>query len=94
MNVPAGIKVVPCRGCGQKIFFARTPTGACMPFDVGSLVYEETGQRDGNMPQMRVRDHAWISHYRTCTKPEQFSKAKEPSTTEGPCPPNTSPSAS
>lgn len=93
MNAPAGVTVVPCKGCGQKIFFARTPTGARMPFDASSLVYEETGQKADNMPQMRIRRHAWVSHYRTCTKPEQFSRSKSPST-EAQCPPSTSPSAS
>jgi len=96
-RTPPNAKVVPCKGCGQLIFFALTPLGKLMPLDVSSLVYEVASGENDRVPTLRIRDNAWISHYRTCTKASQFSRSGSSSpavATEGPCPPSTSTPAS
>lgn len=90
-------KLVPCKGCGQLIFFARTATGKTIPLDASSLVYETASVDADGTPNVVIRHHAWVSHFRTCRKAEQFSSSgkKPPApTTEGPCPPSTSTPAS
>ena len=88
-------KLVPCKGCGQMIFFARTATGRMIPLDASSLVYETASVDANGTPNVTIRRHAWVSHFRTCSKASEFSRSSSPAaTTEGPCPPSTSTPAS
>lgn len=119
MTTPA-LKRSRCSGCGTEILWVTSPLGKALPLDAGSLIYELTDRVHDGRPVVRIRGHAWVSHFRTCSKASQFSGGKRPAqgyqpasgpehpippqggsallapppTTEGPCPANTSRSAS
>lgn len=81
-----------CYGCGAEILWVTSPLGKPLPLDAGSVVYELTDRIHEGRPVVRIRRHAWVSHFRTCPKASQFSGGKKSAqpTTEGQCPASTS----
>ena len=70
-----------CRadGCGEEIIFTLTKNGKQMPTNLSSLTEEDVEwllNRDkddyGKLLPYRHGEH--VSHYATCTDPEQFRK--------------------
>ena len=67
-----------CRGCGAPIVWALTHTGARIPLDPRSPVYE-LGHEYGTdgLPVARVAGERFlVSHFRTCPKADEFSRTR------------------
>lgn len=65
----------PCRGCGAPITIATQPDGKLIPLDRRAPVYRLEPDLTGSI--VAVRDAgAFVSHFCTCPKADEFSKAK------------------
>lgn len=71
LKAPDGIARRPCRGCGVPIFFAWTPEGKKIPLDPRSPTYALVRDLTGELKATRTE--AWVSHYATCPKANDFS---------------------
>lgn len=72
--------ITVCRGCGKKIFFAKTQDGKQIPLDVGPPVYilmkfqdAETGKWIYRCDQEKS---SFVNHFTTCVKANDFSSSK------------------
>lgn len=73
----------PCRGCPSKVLWARNKaSGKLIPLDAKALVYkivsypDNPHRMDTPIEVVRVKD-AFVTHFATCKKPEQFSSSKK-----------------
>ena len=68
------MKLTDCKGCGQKIFFIKTPQGKSMPLDAKpAFFYQETLAATGLMGW--TRSQGYVPHWATCKKAKDFKKA-------------------
>jgi hypothetical protein len=82
------LKTSPCRGCGKPIVWGTTPEGKKIPLDPRPPVYELVQSHPGNQRNpdpvnaRRIID-AFVSHFATCPKANDFSKSnRKPGVTD------------
>jgi hypothetical protein len=74
---PTELKTSPCRGCGKPMVWGETPDGKKIPLDPKPPVYHRDGQKpDGTLIVLRLPD-AYVSHFATCAKANDFSASKK-----------------
>lgn len=78
------VRIEACRGCGAKIFFAKTPADKTVPLDLAPHDDGSYIVADRDPLQLAKYDamlHAgcerYVSHFITCPKREQFSKHRK-----------------
>ncbi len=65
----------PCKGCGRPVVFAKElGTGKWQVLDNVSPCWEQVGVKDG--VAVVVRAKAFVSHFSTCPKADDFSASK------------------
>jgi len=74
-----GEKIIRCRKCGGEILFITTPKGHKMPVDAVQPSANNSKLRvvrkDGTVATgYTVGDEALVSHWATCTAPDEFRK--------------------
>lgn len=67
----------PCKGCGRPVVFAKDPDGKWQVLDNVAPVWRQVGSKDGIAYVVR-EPKALVSHFSTCSKPDQFSASKRP----------------
>ena len=68
------VKTTKCKGCGRAVIFAKDENGTNQILDAVAPVYStDTTFSDGTITVARDRE-AYVSHFVTCPKGEQFSK--------------------
>lgn len=69
-----------CRGCDRAIIWAvNESTGKPIPLDAVAPVYNIVGEElEKGTPVAGKAVNAFVSHFTTCKKPEQFSKGERP----------------
>ena len=85
-----GIDVALCKGCGAEIKFIKTPAGKWMPVNIRpvKVIPDEEGKfyvtSDGRVIKARPAERgeegsvsAFIPHWATCPKFQNFKKAKK-----------------
>jgi len=65
-----------CRGCGKTIKWATTKEGKWIPLDPQPPVFRMERDFDGTLIARLDRD-AFVSHFSTCPKANQFSGLKK-----------------
>jgi hypothetical protein len=65
----------PCQGCGAPILFVHDEKGKTHPLDITSPVY--TVQQDLTGTWRATRVDAYVSHFKTCPKANQFSASQK-----------------
>ena len=64
----------PCKECGTEIKFVKNArTGALLPLE-RVTAYKLHGGHGEAAELVAEPFEAWISHFKTCTKPARFSK--------------------
>jgi hypothetical protein len=74
---------VRCKGCGRWIIFARNGKGKTIPLDPSAPVYA-VAEVSANVVQCSRLDSAMVSHFSTCSKADQFSRAHRDSRNDPP----------
>ncbi len=68
------MKLVDCKGCGQKIFFIKTSNGKSMPLDAKPVFfYQEVLGSSGRIGW--TGSQGYVPHWATCKKAKDFKKA-------------------
>lgn len=72
-----------CKGCGKKVIFARDTEGKIQILDPVPPIFGLLSDLpDGSTHVRRLRG-AYVSHFATCPKANEFSRAKQMSLSEG-----------
>jgi hypothetical protein len=66
----------PCKACGARLIFARTPEGELVPLDAQAPTWEI--KRDMLGAETAVRSDALVSHFNVCPKANDFSRSARP----------------
>lgn len=65
-----------CGGCGKKVIWGTSETGARVPLDPVPPVYRIVGAASVGYAKL-VRDkQAYVSHFSTCPSANQFSRSR------------------
>ena len=64
-----------CRGCNKTLLFAKTSEGKIIPLDLSAPVYKLETDMTGVMVAVRV--DAYVTHFASCPKADEFSKGKK-----------------
>jgi hypothetical protein len=68
-----------CRGCGRKILWATGPNGKPIPLDAVAPVYAvKPGLSALDGPTAERLPDAYVTHFATCSKANEFSAGKKP----------------
>ena len=63
--------------CNMDILWARDESGQSIPLDPIAPVYELTGDGGVYGPRCKRNKNAFVSHFCTCKKPNNFSANKK-----------------
>ncbi len=63
-----------CKGCSQPIMFILDDKGVLQPLDLAAPVF--VVQMDMTNDERAIRTSAYVSHFSTCPKRDQFSKSR------------------
>jgi hypothetical protein len=64
---------VPCKGCGRRIRWAVSPTGADLPLEEVYAYWLEPGIAGARPRAVRSEAPVWIPHFLTCKERDRFS---------------------
>ena len=67
----------PCKGCGKKLYFVRDVDGKLHPLDASAPVYSVRRDLSGAPIAVRVGRIAFVTHFATCAKADDFSASKK-----------------
>lgn len=71
----------PCKACGKELLFVvNQRTGSTVPLDISSRphVYELLDAAEGgDVAEPVEQQEVYVSHYLTCPKANEFSKARK-----------------
>ena len=77
---PQSFEKSVCRGCGRPIIWAENENGKKIPLDATAPVYQVTEEKidtENRRYAIKVqRSGGYVSHFSTCPKASDFSKAK------------------
>lgn len=68
----------PCKACGRKLAFGRTPEGKLIPLDLVSPVYQVLHDFGSDGIEVERLPAAYVSHFATCPEAGRFSKRNRP----------------
>lgn len=71
------IETRPCKACGRRLTFVKTPEGKIVPLDTVAPIYEMRAGPDGEAIAVRCDQSFGVSHFATCPQANQFSKGKK-----------------
>jgi hypothetical protein len=63
-----------CKGCGRKIQLVKDADGKIHPLDLSAPTF--TVEEDMTGTKVAVRSSAFVSHFSTCPKVDQFAASK------------------
>lgn len=71
-----------CKGCGAEIIWAKNENNKMIPLDAKAPVYVLTMRDDTTMDgearcQIAEKGRAFVSHFATCSKANEFSGSKK-----------------
>jgi hypothetical protein len=70
-------ETVKCEGCGEEIFFVTPVNGKRVPINRKRVpVYFKLEDDERHPPDSWIKKTAYLSHFVTCPKRDQFSKKK------------------
>ena len=74
--------MVKCKGCGAEIIWAKNENDKLIPLDAKAPVYVLTMREDTTMTgtarcQRAEKGRAFVSHFATCPKANEFSGGKK-----------------
>lgn len=66
------LKETTCRGCGKKVFWAKTRKGKNIPLDVDTSVFDLTTEKNESKPVVELNiKRSFAVHFATCPAHKQ-----------------------
>lgn len=65
-----------CKDCGRPVYFVKDDKGTVQVLDESAPVYVQIRDADGGSQQV-MKIEGFVSHFSTCPKANEFSRAKQ-----------------